>query len=515
MRNMNLKRFLSFAVLLLWCVPFILAQGSLEVTGKVVDVMNEPMIGVSVLEKGTTNGIVTDLDGNFRLSVNQGATLVFSYVGYLSQELKAKAGTMNVTLQEDTKLLDEVVVIGYGTVKAKNFTGSVDMVKMSDSPIADLNLTSATDLLRGRLSGVIMGAESGDVGTSSSILIRGQKSINSTSEEPLIILNGVIFSGELNDIDPTTIENVSVLKDATSLAAYGSKAAQGVIMVTTKKGKEGKPQINFSTSHQFSTPTYKPKYLSGADYIVYKNMKNGSTDLTSTSFMTPFELVNYEKGQETDWYDLATRVGYTQNYNASVSGAGERFNYYVSVGHSDMKGMTQGNHFERNTMSMSTTSKVASWLELGANVNFTNTINDEVPVGLYGTLMTPYGEPYLPDGSLRKFVDGQDGVMTNPLWTTGAERNNRRTNLNLGGFLSLDIPWVEGLNFRVNASYSRIDVNNKSFYHESYYPTNIAGDWDGVGYGSSYLSLVEANGTIASTQTIDWVMDYILLGTIM
>lgn len=510
MRNMNLKRFLSFAVLLLWCVPFILAQGSLEVTGKVVDVMNEPMIGVSVLEKGTTNGIVTDLDGNFRLSVNQGATLVFSYVGYLSQELKAKAGTMNVTLQEDTKLLDEVVVIGYGTVKAKNFTGSVDMVKMSDSPIADLNLTSATDLLRGRLSGVIMGAESGDVGTSSSILIRGQKSINSTSEEPLIILNGVIFSGELNDIDPTTIENVSVLKDATSLAAYGSKAAQGVIMVTTKKGKEGKPQIHFSTSHQFSTPTYKPKYLSGADYIVYKNMKNGSTDLTSTSFMTPFELANYEKGKETDWYDLATRVGYTQNYNASISGAGDRFNYYVSVGHSDMKGMTQGNHFERNTMSMSTTSKIASWLELGANVNFTNTINDEVPVSLYSTLMTPYGEPYLPDGSLRKFIDGQDAAMTSPLWTTGAERNNRRTNLNLGGFLSLDIPWVEGLNFRVNASYSRIDLNNKSFYHEDYFPTNIAGDWDGVGYSGSYLSLVEANGTLASTQTINWVMDYIL-----
>lgn len=509
MRNMNVKRFLAFAVLLLWCVPFILAQGSVEVTGKVVDVMNEPMIGVSVLEKGTTNGIVTDLDGNFHLTVNEGATLVFSYVGYLTQELKAKA-TMNVTLQEDTKLLDEVVVIGYGTVKAKNFTGSVDMVKMSDSPIADLNLTSATDLLRGRLSGVIMGAESGDVGTSSSILIRGQKSINSTSEEPLIILNGVIFSGELNDIDPTTIENVSVLKDATSLAAYGSKAAQGVIMVTTKKGKEGKPQISFSTSHQFSTPTYTPKFLSGADYIVYKNMKNGSTDLHSTSFMTPFELTNYEKKQETDWYDLATRVGYTQNYNASVSGAGERFNYYVSVGHSDMKGMTMGNHFERNTMSMNTTSKIASWLELGANFNFTNTINDEVPVSLYQTLMTPYGEPYLPDGSLRKFVDGQDATQTSPLWTTGAERNNRRTNLNLGGFLSVDIPWVEGLNFRVNASYSRIDLNNKSFYHESYFPTNIAGDWDGVGYSGSYLSLVEANGTLASTQTISWVMDYIL-----
>ena len=504
------RRVLTLALFVLLGSAYTWAQ-SIQVTGKVIDNLGEPMIGVSVLEKGTTNGIVTDLDGNYSLNVPQGATLVFSYIGYMTQEQTVTSGTLNITMKEDNELLDEVVVIGYGTVKAKNFTGSVDMVKMSDSPIADLSLTSAADLLRGRLSGVIMGAESGEVGTSSSILIRGQKSIKSTSEEPLIILNGVIFTGELNDIDPTTIENISVLKDATSLAAYGSKAAQGVIMVTTKKGKEGKPQISFSTSHQFSTPSYKPKYLSGEQYIVYKNMKNGNVDdLTNTSWMTPFELENYEKGQETDWYDLATRMGYTQNYNASISGAGERFNYYVSVGHSDMKGMLLGNHFARNTMSMNTSSKVASWLELGANMSFTNTINDEVPVGLYGCLLTPYGEPYLPDGSYRKFVDGQDAVMTSPLWTTGAERNNRRSNLNLGGFLSLDIPWVEGLNFRVNASYSRVDLNNKSFYHESYYPTNIAGDWDGIGYTGSNLSLVEANGTIASTQTISWLMDYIL-----
>ena len=504
------RRVLTLALFVLLGSAYTWAQ-SIQVTGKVIDNLGEPLIGVSIQEKGTTNGIVTDLDGNYTLNVAKGATLVFSYVGYTTQEQTVTSGTLNVTMKEDNELLDEVVVIGYGTVKAKNFTGSVDMVKMSDSPIADLSLTSAADLLRGRLSGVIMGAESGEVGGSSSILIRGKKSINSTSEEPLIILNGVIFTGELNDIDPTTIENISVLKDATSLAAYGSKAAQGVIMVTTKKGKEGKPQISFSTSHQFSTPSYKPKYLSGEQYIVYKNMKNGNVDdLTNTSWMTPFELENYEKGQETDWYDLATRMGYTQNYNASISGAGERFNYYVSVGHSDMKGMLLGNHFARNTMSMNTSSKVASWLELGANMSFTNTINDEVPVGLYGCLMTPYGEPYMPDGSYRKFVDGQDAVMTSPLWTTGAERNNRRSNLNLGGFLSLDIPWVEGLNFRVNASYSRVDLNNKSFYHESYYPTNIAGDWDGIGYTGSNLSLVEANGTIASTQTISWLMDYIL-----
>ena len=144
------------------------------------------------------------------------------------------------------------------------------------------------------------------------------------------------FSGELDDIDPTTIE--TVLKDATSLAAYGSKQ-HSVIMVTTKKGQEGKPQISFSTSHQFSTPTYKPGFLNGAEYIIYKNLKNNNPDLTSTALMTPFEQENYKKGKETNWYDLATRTGYTQNYNASISGAGERSNYFVSVGHSDHRGM--------------------------------------------------------------------------------------------------------------------------------------------------------------------------------
>ena len=361
-RRTGLKRLAMAALVLLLCVPFAWSQGQVQVTGKVIDNAGEPLIGVSILEKGTTNGVVTDLDGNYSLSVGQGATLVFSYVGYVTQEKAVTGGTLNVTLQEDVETLDEVVVIGYGTVKAKNFTGSVDAVNLGNSPVANLSLTSSADLLRGRLSGVIMGAESGEVGTSSSIMIRGKKSINSTSEEPLIILNGVIFSGELNDIDPTTIESVSVLKDATSLAAYGSKAAQGVIMVTTKKGKEGKPQISFSTSHQFSTPTYRPKYLSGKEYIVYRNVKNGNPDLTDTSFMTPFELENYNKGKETDWYDIATRTGYTQTYNASISGAGERFNYYVSVGHSDMKGMTVGNHFARNAMNMNTSSKITDWL---------------------------------------------------------------------------------------------------------------------------------------------------------
>lgn len=504
------KRALAVCVLLLINLPMAFSQNTVSVSGKVVDASNEPLIGVSVIEKGTTNGIMTDVNGDYSLTVSEGSTIEFSCIGFTTQEFTAKAGTIDVTMEEDKQLLEEVVVIGYGTTKSKNFTGSVDMVKMADSPVADMNLSSTSDLLRGRLSGVILGAESGTVGSSTSILVRGQKSIKSTSENPLIVLNGVIFPGDLDDIDPSSIETISVLKDATSLAAYGSRAAQGVIMVTTKKGQQGKPVVSFATSHEFTSPTYKQKYLSGEDYITYKNIKNGSSDLTSTSFMTPFELENYNKGKTTDWYDMATRTGYTQNYNANISGGGERFNYFAGFGHSNQRGMTKGNDFERTTMMINVSAKVTTWIEIGANMNFTHSFSDGVPVSLYGCRLTPYGEPYLPDGSYRKFIDGQDATQISPMWTTGAEREFHRTNLNLGGYASIDIPYVKGLNLRINISFDRIDADNKSFYHESYFPTNIAGDWEGVGYSGSYLNLNEAYGSISSSKNRSWVNDYIL-----
>ena len=510
MKNQALSnRLVAMLAFFFLCVMTVSAQ--ITVVGTVVDDMEEPVLGASILEKGTTNGIVTDLDGNFTLKVQKDAVLVVSYVGYLTQELKAEPKMM-IKLSENSENLDEVVVIGYGTTKAKNFTGSVDQVKMSDSPVADLNLSSTTDLLRGRLSGVQMGAESASVGSRSSIRVRGKKSINSTSEEPLIILNGVIFSGHLDDIDPTSIESISVLKDATSLAAYGSKAAQGVIMVATKKGKEGKPMINFSTSHQFSGKTYTQKYLSGRDYIRYKNIKNASTDLNDTGFMTAFEKANYEKGQETDWQELGTQTGYTQNYNVNISGATEKTNYFISGGHSGQKGVLIGNEFERNNMAMNISSKIATWLEVGANFNYSATLDDSYSVGQGNFDMTPYGEPYLPNGDVRKFPDGQDATQFNPLWdaTDTRDKDNRRTHMTLGGFASINFPWVKGLNLRVNASYSKSNTDNKSFTHESYYPALLSSDWDGLGYSAQYYDLKEANGSTSHVSAVNWVMDYIL-----
>lgn len=511
-RRTGLKRLTMVAFVLLLCVPFALAQSRAQVTGKVIDNIGESLIGVSIQEKGTTNGVVTDLDGNYSLSVAQGATLVFSYVGYATQELAVTGGTLNVTMREDNELLDEVVVIGYGTTKAKNFTGSVDVIKMNDSPIADIGLANASNLLRGRMSGVILGSETGDVGKSTSILVRGRKSISSTDPNPLIILNGVIFSGDLDDIDPNSIESLSVLKDATSLAAYGSKAAQGVIMVTTKKGKEGKPQIFFSTSHEFSKPTFKPKYADGATYIRYGNARIGNADLTSTDFMTLLERQNYEAGKETNWYDLATRTGYTQNYNLSFSGASERSNYYIGVGHSDQRGMTVGNNFMRNNVTLNLSSKITDWLELGADMNFAYSKSDGTPANMGYLRMSPYGSPYLPDGRWRKFIDAQEISAENPLWNTynGVDRYYRRTNLKMGGFASIDIPWIEGLNLRINGSYSIISTRDMRFTHESNKPALLSDDIEGVGYSPQYYSLADATGTVSNGRTVNWVLDYIL-----
>ena len=230
-----LKRLASVVCGFALSLPLLFAQNKVVVKGIVIDDTDMGVIGAAVMVKGTTNGVATDIDGKFELSCNTGDVLVVSSVGYDDVEVTVGDKTdLTIRLSIAQEILDDVVVIGYGTTRAKNFTGSVDVMKMQDSPVADLGLSNVSDMLRGRMSGVNMGAESQSVGSRASIRVRGRRSVGSTSEEPLLVVNGVIFTGHLEDIDQTSIESISVLKDATSLAAYGSKAANGVIMITLK-----------------------------------------------------------------------------------------------------------------------------------------------------------------------------------------------------------------------------------------------------------------------------------------
>ncbi len=514
-----MKRALSFfcvsiiGLFLSWNLP---AQ-TRSVRGTVVDESGQGVIGAAVMVKGTTNGVATDNDGRFLLNCAPNAILVVSSVGYDEVEVPLNGRTeLTIPLSISQELLDDVVVIGYGTTRAKNFTGSVDVVKLADSPVADMGLQTTSDLLRGRLSGVRIGAESSNVGQNSSILVRGRKSISSTSTSPLIVLNGVIFPGNIEDIDPNSIEQVSVLKDATSLAAYGSKAANGVIMVTTKKGQEGKPTITFSTTQQISNPTYIPKVLSPEDYIIFRNARAGKqSDFQSLDFMTYMEEQNYKAGIVYDWYDMCLQTGWNQNYNLNFSGRTANSNYFVGLGRTDQRGYIIGDHFTRNNVSVDLTTNISKIIEVGVNMAFTNTLNDGNQASIRYDLycLSPYGSAYLPDGRLRFYTDGISPSRYNPLWPVeyGGEKENRYKNLNLGGHIQINIPWVEGLNFRVNASYGERNTTNMSFRHENYY-VQLLGEMDieGVGQNPEYFSLKDANGSISESKRQNWVIDNIL-----
>ena len=505
-----LMRIVAVICGLVLSLPLLLAQNK-TVKGVILDETDQGVIGAAVMIKGTNTGVATDIDGNFELICSPRDVLVISSIGYKETEVTVGDKTVfTIRLELDQELLDDVVVIGYGTTRAKNFTGSVDVMKTADSPVADLGLSSVSDMMRGRLSGVVMGSESPTVGGNASIRVRGRRSINSTSSSPLLVVNGVIYTGNLEDIDQNSIESISVLKDATSLAAYGSKAANGVIMITLKKGQEGKPIINFSTSHQFSTRSYRQQFLSPEGYIKFTNARRGSDDLTDVSWMSFLEKANYDAGKTYDWYDMITRMGYTQNYNLSFSGRTQNSNYYVALGRSDQQGMTVGNAFARNNASMNLSTHVTDWLEIGANMAFTNTVDNSVAASST-TKNSPYMEPYLPDGkTLRYYVEGKNSSSTNPLWVEGREKDNRRFNLNLGGYVSVNIPWVKGLNFRLNASYTKMESKNYSFTHENNTVTLLSNDLEGKGQTAEYWNLATATGSISSTLSENWVMDAIL-----
>lgn len=513
MKKQAFKRLVSLLGGLMISLPMMFAQNRL-VSGTVVDDTDQGVIGAAVMIKGQTTGVATDVDGKFELSCSPNDVLVVTSMGYDDVEVTVGDKTsFRIVLKISQEVLDDVVVIGYGTTRAKNFTGSVDVMKMEDSPISNLGLNNVSDMLRGRLSGVIMGAESSTVGSNASIRVRGRRSLGSTSTSPLLVVNGVIFTGNLEDIDSNSIESISVLKDATSLAAYGSKAANGVIMITLKKGQEGKPLISFSTSQSFSQPSYRQKFLSPENYIKYRNARLGLSDLTNTDWMSFLEKANYEAGETTDWYDMSTRTGYTQNYNLSFSGRTQNSNYYLALGHSQMRGIAVGNDFMRNNASMNLSTKINKYIEIGGNMAYTNSSDQSVSANMAMLINSPYMEPYLPDGkTLRYYVEGVNSSNINPLWEVynGRDVDQKRFNLNLGGFVSVNIPWIEGLNYRMNVSYTKVRSDNYSFTHENISPVLLSNDWEGIGQTSEYYNLSNANGSINHSMSENWVMDHIL-----
>ena len=477
------------------------------VNGTVVDPTGEPIIGANVLEVGTANGAITDLDGNFSFSVSKAdADLSVSYIGYITETVKA-GQNLKVTLREDTETLDEVVVVGYGTTKRKNFTGSVSTVNVADGGVALTAPTSATDMLRGISPGITM-TQSGVAGSSPTIQIRGQKSINGGSD-PLIVVNGVIFKGRINDIDPNIVESMSVLKDATSLAAYGSQAANGVIMITTKKGSQGKPMINFRGSVSAVTAAYKPKLRSGEQYIELINARQQLPEGT-TSWMTYLEKANYEAGEETDWIDYVSHTGMRQNYSLNISGATDNLDYSFGASLSDNGNFIKGNSFKRKTVNGRFNTTINKYIKAGMDFNYATNSQDGI-TPYYSRYFSPYGEAYLSDGkTLRRFITEHTADDVNPLWQSqgGVDAQLRNTNVTIGGEIEIKIPGIEGLSYKLTGNYNTRQTLQRRFWHEGYFVSMT----DGEDYSTEVLDshLSQAYGTITNTKTTSYVFDNIL-----
>ena len=449
---------MAFLCLYLMLPLGIFAQ-SISVTGVVKDASGETVIGATVREKGTDNATVTDLNGNYTIRVAPKAALVFSYVGYKSAEVNVGGRTsVNVTLQEDNHTLNELVVIGYGTMKKSDLTGAVGSLAakdMENAPVANIG-----QAMQGKIAGLQV-VDAGKPGDNVSIKIRGLGSINNC--DPLVVIDGVPTDLGLNAINTADVERIDVLKDASATAIYGRRGANGVVMVTTKKGKEGKGRLAFATNVSFQNATKTPSLLNAAEYAALSNdMMVNAGQQTNPDWASPAKL-----GKGTDWVDELLRTGYMQQYTLSYSGGSDKAHYYVSGGYLTQTGIVRSVDYRRFTFQENSDAQVLDWLKFSNNITVSA---DRKKQGSYDM-----GSTYraLPTFTV-KDADGEwTGPEGNSLWY-GSTRtpigptyvNSSKTNgYNLLANITAEISFTKWLKFK-----STLGVDAKFWFVDNYTP---------------------------------------------
>lgn len=494
------------------------------VSGRVQDSQGEPLPGASIVEKGTTNGTQTDFDGNFSFSVSDEASLLeVSYIGFANKIISAPFGkNLVITLEEDAQGLEEVIVVGYGTAKKKNITGAVERVNVEESPIALASNTSVLQTIRGATPGINIGTQN-QAGTTPSILVRGTNSI-SGSNDPLIVLDGVIFLGSVSDINPSDIASIDILKDASSAVVYGSRAANGVILINTKKGKSEKPLIKFSTSTGFNVWQNKPDLMDRDEYLEKYIAQQNIATIDDIVWEEEYRDILQDEGVDTDWIDLVSRTGLIQKHNISVSGRSEKTNYFLSGGYEDQEGVIIGDQFERISIRSRLTTDITDWLQVGIDGSYTNS-DYSGQVANLGTAMViaPIGYPYRYDGQPYNTVSNTStdleryptaNNIQNPLWGTDGTRDNfdKRNYYRLAANAKIKVPWIEGLtytfNYSIAAQYRNVDI----FEYEDYHITtpSTAPYFDRYSAEAIQQNLSQANGSSVSYKDWNYVMDHII-----
>lgn len=497
------KSWILFVILLTYSFGA-LAQ-SITINGIVKDSTGEGIIGANVLQKGTTNGTVTDLDGNFTLTVpDKNAVLVFSFLGYVSQEvIVGNQTTLNIILKEDTQNLDEVIVIGYGTAKKSDLTGAVTRADMSA-----LEKSPNVNVLQG-LKGVVPGLNIGiatKAGDSPTVSIRGRNSI-SGSTEPLVVLDGVIYRGNISDINPSDIESIDVLKDASSTAIYGSQAANGVLMITTKTAKNySKPIFEYNGTFTLQglinndmKRLDREGFATQIADIMLENSRMGNDlsqrnpDFNPTDYFKDEAVIKgYNEGLNTDWWNLLTEdVPYIQNHNVSVRGKTEMNSYFISFGFTDQKNLVINDTYKRYNVRINLDSKITDWLKIGTSSYF-NVSNFSGENTSFGNLFSipACTTPYEDDGVTLK-TNPITGTI-NPLLKIHDPNKDIRYNLSGNVYADVTIPWIKGLSYRINYA------NNWTIYH--YYAFDP--------YANTLLGQAEKKHTNQNEWTLDNILTY-------
>ena len=460
-----------FFVFFLLCSTVMVAQN--KVSGTVQDATGEPLIGVSILEVGTNNGTVTDIDGKFSLTVNRGAKISFSYVGYTPQTLAA-TNSMTVVMQEDSKLLNEVVVVGYGTMRRKDVTSSITTVKSED-----LNkgvFTDPASMLQGKVAGLTV-TTSGDPSGTPSITLRGASSLRTgDAMQPYYVIDG-IPGVDISMVAPDDIESIDVLRDASATAIYGSKAANGVIIITTKSGQEGKTNVTYN------------------GYVAFDNVLK-TLDMASASQLRSSGLIGAEQdgGGDTDWQDEVLRTGFSHNHNVSISGGNAKTKYMGSVNYMNREGVVRGTGMNRvNARSLLTTKILKDRLELSLGLNAMQGKHKGVPMSGGGSSNSGksvldamnYYSPTNPvknaDGTwYESYVGSANYNPLSMIYEDGNENEWKR----LQFITKASMKIVEGLVWHVNYSYDS-GQNTYSWYQT--HQTQMEKGYNGRAHRDTYL----------------------------
>lgn len=445
LKNARLRPFALFMALFLMNVSWAFAQ--LTVTGRVQSKSGEPLIGVNVIEKGTTNGTVTDLDGNFSLRTEKGKTLVFSYIGFVAQENVVKGTRMNVTLLEDTETLDEVVVIGYGSMQRKDVTSSITSVKAEDMNVGVI--TTPAQMLQGKVPGLTI-ANTSDPNGSASISLRGASSLRTgEAMEPYYVVDGVP-GVSISLVAPEDIESIDVLRDASATAIYGSKAANGVIIITTKKGKkDGRTSVSYSGYVAWDR-TLKALDMMTADELLSYAKTNNITQLN--------DYYNVDNPANTNWQDEVLRTGFSHNHNVSINGGNEKTNYSASLNFQDREGVVRGTNMDRlNARTFVQTKALNNRLELALSLNASIRNSSTGPTDIQGRSVLDamyYYNPLVPvkneDGTWYRNLNISQNY--NPLSMINEDRYDTKEKL-LQGTAQATLHIIDGLDWNLNLSY--------------------------------------------------------------